>query len=61
MTHASTEAWGELLDTLRDLDQAFLVGDRAVQDDRHVADGYRALATTLGVACDTYLLSLIHI
>ena len=55
MTHASTEAWGELLDTLRDLDKSFLEGDRAVQDDRHVADGYRQLATTLGVAFDTYL------
>ena len=30
-------------------------GDRAVTDDRHVADGYRMLATTLGVAFDTYL------
>ena len=30
MTHESTEAWHELLDTLRDLDQAFLDGDRAV-------------------------------
>ena len=48
-------AWRELLDTLRDLDQPFLEGDRAVTDDRHLADGYRALATTLGVAFDTYL------
>ena len=24
-------------------------------DDRHIADGYRMLATTLGVAFDTYL------
>ena len=55
MTHASTEAWHELLDTLRDLDRVFLEGDRAVRDDRQVADGYRALATTLGVALDTYL------
>jgi len=27
----------------------------AVTDDRHIADGYRMLATTLGVAFDTYL------
>ncbi|GAB3250675.1 hypothetical protein [Nocardioides dilutus] len=54
-SHESTAAWGELLDTLRDLDKSFLDGDRAVADDRHVADGYRALATTLGVAFDTYL------
>jgi hypothetical protein len=55
MTHESTTAWHELLDTLRDLDTSFLAGDRAVSDDRHIADGYRALATTLGVALDTYL------
>ena len=53
--HESTAAWRELLDTLRDLDKAFLEGDRAVRDDRHLADGYRQLATTLGVAFDTYL------
>ena len=55
MTAQSTSAWNELLDTLRDLDKSFLEGDRAVQDDRHLADGYRQLATTLGVAFDTYL------
>lgn len=53
--HASTTAWRELLDTLRTLDQSFLEGERAVTDDRHIADGYRMLATTLGVAFDTYL------
>ena len=51
----STEAWRELLDTLGGLDRTFMEGDRAVTDDRHVADGYRMLATTLGVALDTYL------
>ena len=59
MTHAaeheSTTAWRELLETLGELDPGFLEGSRAVTDDRHVADGYRALATTLGVALDTYL------
>lgn len=54
-SHQSTAAWHELLDTLRDLDASFLEGPRAVSDDRHVADGYRALATCLGVALDTYL------
>jgi hypothetical protein len=54
-THESTAAWRELLDTLGALDGSFLTGDRAVTDDRHVADGYRMLATTLGVAFDTYL------
>lgn len=51
----STKAWRELLDTLGGLDRTFLEGDRAVTDDRHIADGYRMLATTLGVAFDTYL------
>lgn len=55
MTHESTAAWNELLATIGDLDRAFLQGDRAVTDDRHIADGYRMLATTLGVAFDTYL------
>ncbi|MCT7658492.1 DUF1214 domain-containing protein [Mycobacterium deserti] len=53
--HDSTTAWRELLDTLGGLDRTFLDGDRAVTDDRHIADGYRMLATTLGVAFDTYL------
>jgi hypothetical protein len=35
--------------------RSFLEGDRAVSDDRQIADGYRMLATTLGVALDTYL------
>jgi len=51
----ATTAFRELLDTLRDLDRSFLEGDRAVTDDRHVADGYRQILTTLGVALDTYL------
>ena len=53
--HESTAAWQELLQTLGGLDRCFLDGDRAVTDDRHIADGYRMLATTLGVAFDTYL------
>lgn len=55
MTHESTVAWRELLDTLGGLDRSFLEGERAVTDERHVADGYRLLATTLGVAFDKYL------
>jgi hypothetical protein len=55
MTHESTAAWNELLTTLGSLDRTFLEGDRSVTDDRHIADGYRMLATTLGVAFDTYL------
>jgi Protein of unknown function (DUF1214) len=53
--HQSTAAWRELLDTLRELDRSFLDGERAVSDDRQIADGYRMIATTLGVAFDTYL------
>ncbi|ATO64857.1 DUF1214 domain-containing protein [Mycobacterium avium subsp. hominissuis] len=55
MTHETTAAWQDLLGTLGALDRSFTEGDRAVTDDRHVADGYRMLASTLGVAFDTYL------
>ncbi|BBZ46416.1 DUF1214 domain-containing protein [Mycobacterium parmense] len=55
MTHESPSAWRELLETLGGLDASFLEGERAVTDDRHVADGYRMLAATLGVALDAYL------
>ena len=54
-TWESTKAWHELLDGLRELDGAFLDGDRAVGDEAGVVDGYRMLATTLGVGLDTYL------
>lgn len=55
MSAESTDAWQELIQTLGGLDRGFTAGDRAVVDDRHLADGYRMLATTLGVAFDTYL------
>jgi hypothetical protein len=55
MTHESTAAWRELLGTLGELDRSFLDGDRAIHDERHIADGYRTLAITLGVALDAYL------
>lgn len=51
----STQAWHELLDGLRELDQSFLAGDRAVSGEAAVADGYRMLTTILGVGLDTYL------
>ena len=57
MTYESTAAWHELLDGLRELEGSFLTGDRAVQGEQAVADGYRALATVLGVGLDTYLFS----
>ena len=53
--YESTAAWHDLLQTLGELDRSFLQGNRAVTDDHHIADGYRMLATTLGVAFDTYL------
>jgi hypothetical protein len=54
-TYDATTAWHELLDGLRELDASFLTGDRAVQGEQAVADGYRMLTTILGVGLDTYL------
>jgi Protein of unknown function (DUF1214) len=51
----TTAAWHELLAGLGDLDQTFLSGPRAVRGERAAVEGYRALATTLGVALDAYL------
>lgn len=56
-TYDSTAAWHELLDGLRELEGSFLTGDRAVSGEQAVADGYRMLATVLGVGLDTYLFS----
>jgi hypothetical protein len=53
--YASTAAWRELLDGLRELDEHFLSGPKAVRDETAVAEGYRFLATILGVACDVKL------
>ena len=53
MTHESTAAWKELLATIGELDRSFLEGDRAVTDDRHVADGYRMLADHAGRRAST--------
>jgi hypothetical protein len=51
----STAAWRELMDGLAHLDGQFLDGPRAVGDEQAVAEGYRMLATGLGVALDAYL------
>lgn len=51
----STEAWHELLAGLGELEQTFLAGDRAVEGEGAVVDGYRMLTTCLGVGLDTYL------
>ena len=55
MAWDATAAWHELLDGLRDLDAGFLEGPKAVRGEQAVAEGYRFLATVLGVAFDTYL------
>lgn len=51
----TTAAWHELLDGLRELETTFLQGERAVEGEQAVTDGYRMLATLLGVGLDTYL------
>jgi hypothetical protein len=51
----STGAWRDLLAGMGEVDRAFLEGPRALKDGRSVAEGYRALATALGVALDAYL------
>jgi len=51
----TTAAWRELLAGLAELDGTFLAGPRAVRGEQAVAEGYRALATVLGVAFDAYL------
>lgn len=53
----STAAWEELLAGLSEFKESFLTGDRAVVGERAVAEGYRMLATLLGVGLDTYLFS----
>jgi hypothetical protein len=51
----SAAAWRELLDGIRDLDANFLDGPKTVRGEQSVAEGYRFLATVLGVAFDIYL------
>jgi hypothetical protein len=52
---ATTTAFRELMDVLRDADAIFLEGARAVADDVTVAEGYRWLTEVLSVALDCYL------
>jgi hypothetical protein len=51
----STTAWNELLAGLAELQASFLDGDRAVTTETGVANGYRMLATILGIGLDIYL------
>ncbi len=52
---ASTTAFRELLDLLRDVDATFLAGPRAAADDLGVTEGYRHLTHVLSYALDLYL------
>lgn len=54
---ASTIAWRALLEQLADLDESSLTGDRALDDEASIVEGYRFLATVLGVAMDSYVFS----
>lgn len=51
---ATTDAFRELIDLVRDADAQFLDGPRAV-DDLSVLEGYRYLTEVLAVALDCYL------
>ncbi len=53
----TTAAWKELLTGIATLDETFLAGPRAVEDERAVVEGYRMLAIGLEVALDLYLYS----
>jgi hypothetical protein len=55
MGYATTAPFGELLDLLRESDQHFLAGPRAVGDEVSVVEGYRWLTEVLAVALDCYL------
>jgi hypothetical protein len=52
---ATTAAFRELLDLLRDADRTFLAGPRAVADEVSALEGYRWLTEVLAVALDCHL------
>src|SRR5262245_35528622 len=53
--YATTSAFRELLDVLRDADAIFLDGPRAVADETAAVEGYCWLTEVLSVALDCYL------
>src|SRR2546427_3527009 len=53
--HQSAAAFRALLDLLRDAEQTFVTGPRAVADGIDMAEGYRHLTHLLGYALDLYL------
>lgn len=48
-------AWRDLTASLADLDRHFVAGDRAVADEATRTEGYRFLASVLGVALDVFV------
>jgi len=48
--YETSDAFRELLDVLRDADQSFLEGFRAVPDEASVIEGYRFLVDVFSVA-----------
>ena len=53
--YETTAAFHELIELIRDSDQHFLTGPRAVGDESSVLEGYRWLTEVLSVALDCYL------
>lgn len=53
----SSAAWRELLGAFADFEQTFLDGPKAVRGEAAVAEGYRFLATMLGLSLDVTLFS----
>ncbi|MGO9873673.1 MAG: DUF1214 domain-containing protein [Acidimicrobiia bacterium] len=53
----SKDAFHELCDLLRDADRTFLEGERALEDEVSVAEGYRYLTDALHAALEIYLRS----
>ena len=54
-SYETAAAFRELLDVLRDADQNFLDGFRAVPDDASAIEGYRFLIDVFSVALDIYV------
>ena len=54
-TFETTEAFRELINAMRELEDTFLVGDRAVEQDVSVIEGYRWIFSLTQVAFDCYV------
>jgi len=51
----TTEAFRELINAMRELEDTFLFGDRAVEQDVSVIEGYRWIFSLTQVAFDCYV------